>query len=351
MRAIIFNMTVLYFGVYDPNYARNWVLINSLKRNGVEVVECREKPKRFSFFRLALRYFKLRKNFKTVIVGFPGQEVMFLARLLMPTKTIIFDAFTSHYGGYILDRRKYPEGSIMAKYYRFLDRWSCRLANMVLLDTQAHINFFVEEFGLPQSKFRRIFAGSNTDIFFPRETIRKNDHFLVHFHGYYAPLQGIEYIIRAAKILEKESIVFNIIGEGQTYRDNRLLAEKLGVLNINFISRVSYTALSDYIAGSDICLGIFGNTQKTGLVIPNKVYEAVAAKKPVITADTPAIRELFDNDCMLLIKQADPEALAEAILKLKNDFNLAKKLAQNSYDKFLGLASLKVIGEQLRQYL
>ena len=157
-------MRVLYFGVYDPAYARNWVLINGLKKNGVEVVELRRKPGRFSLIKLFFDYLAFDHNFDVMIVGFPGQEAMFLARLLT-RKPIIFDAFTSHYGGYILDRKRWKKNSIRAKYFRFLDTWSCKLAHVVLLDTQAHIDFFVHEFGLSRSKFKRLWIGANDENF------------------------------------------------------------------------------------------------------------------------------------------------------------------------------------------
>ncbi len=157
-------MTVLYFGVYDPAYARNWVLINGLKKNGVEVIECRVKPQRGAFIRLFFKFWVTHRHFDAMIVGFPGQEVMFLARLIT-RKPIIFDAFTSHYGGYILDRKKASPKSLRARYYRFLDAWSCKLANTVLLDTQAHIDFFVKEYRLSPRKFRRLWIGANETIF------------------------------------------------------------------------------------------------------------------------------------------------------------------------------------------
>ena len=157
-------MTVLYFGIFDPMYARNWVLINGLKKNGVEVIELRRRPARWCLLKLFFDYVRLRPRFDAMIVGFPGQEVMFLARLLTK-KPIIFDAFTSHYGGYILDRKKASPHSILARYYRFLDLWSCKLARTVLLDTQAHIDFFVKEYHLPPQKFRRLWIGANEHIF------------------------------------------------------------------------------------------------------------------------------------------------------------------------------------------
>src|SRR3989344_8029002 len=95
------NPVVLYFGVYDPSYARNWVLINGLRKNDVRVIELKRRPSRLVLFKLFFDYIRLREKFDVMVVGFPGQEVMFLARFLVWGKPVIFDAFTSHYGGYI----------------------------------------------------------------------------------------------------------------------------------------------------------------------------------------------------------------------------------------------------------
>ena len=159
-------MRILYFGIYDPQYARNWVLINGLKKNGAEVIECRVRPQRGALIKLFINFLRLRQSFDAMIVGFPGQEVMFLARLLT-RKPIVFDAFTSHYEGYILDYERWGKNSLRARYYKFLDRFSCKFAQSVLLDTQAHIDFFVQEFNLPSIKFKRLWIGANSDIFYP----------------------------------------------------------------------------------------------------------------------------------------------------------------------------------------
>ncbi len=98
-------MTILYFGLYDQDYARNWVLINGLRKNGVNVFEIRQKPGRFSLIKLFFKYLSFKNRYDVAIVGFPGQEVMFLAKLII-RKPIIFDAFTSHYGGDFFERKK-----------------------------------------------------------------------------------------------------------------------------------------------------------------------------------------------------------------------------------------------------
>lgn len=177
--------------------------------------------------------------------------------------------------------------------------------------------------------------------------------FLVVFWGSFIPLQGIQCIVRAAKILEKYSnIRFSIIGKGQTGPDIRRLAEKLSLINTEFLGLVANRDLPDYINRADICLGIFGDTEKTQRVIPNKVYEAIAMKKPVITADTPAARELFTNrKNILFCKTADPKDLTKKILEIKNNPVLGKKIAEDAHILFNRKATPRILGKELKSVL
>ena len=114
------KLTVLYFGSYSLNNARNANLMEGLKSNGVEILECRDNSHSYflKYLKLFLNYVKFIGRFDVLIVGFPGQELMPLARILT-LKPIIFDVFTSHYMGYILDRKYFSAQSFRAKYYHF----------------------------------------------------------------------------------------------------------------------------------------------------------------------------------------------------------------------------------------
>ncbi len=340
-------MRVLYFGAYDPSYSRNRVLIKGLRMQGVEVIECASSARGLrKYLELFKRHWKLRTSYDIMMVGFPGQEVMLLAWFIS-RKPIVFDCFTSHYGGYILDRGYYARGSWRASYYRFLDRWSCKLADHVLLDTQAHIDFFVNEFGLQRERFSRIFVGSDSELF-KAQLQADNAGFTVHFHGSFIPLQGVRYIIEAANILREEPIFFNIIGRGQTFLKDHDYAINLGLTKVRFMEKVPYYELPSLIAKADIALGIFGNTAKTDLVIPNKVFEAMAVGRAIITADTPAVRELLtDHQDVLFCKKADAQDLADKIMLLKQDTTLRSKIAHGARLIFDEKCSEAVLGKQL----
>ena len=107
-------------------------------------------------------------------------------------------------------------------------------------------------------------------------------------------------------------------------------------------------AVADAVINCDIGLGIFGETDKAKRVIPNKAFEILAAKRPLITADTPASRELLTHkQDAYLCRGANSDSLAKAILELKKDSKLRKKIAVNGYNTFKSKASLKAISRQL----
>lgn len=341
-----------YFGRYDSNYSRNRVIIKGLKHNA-EIIECKTKNKGLrGYLDLMVKLFRLRGKFDLLIVGYSGyyRGDMIMSKLLT-SKPKVWDAFFSIYDTLVFDRKKVKPYSLRAFYYWFLDWFNSYLADKILLDTDEHIKYFSKTFNINRKKFIRVLVGSDSDFFYPRTDPRKEkEKFIIHFHGTYIPLQGVEYIIKAAGILRDYSdIVFRLIGDkGQTYNGIRNLANKMNLVNLEFLPTVKYEDLWKDILIADVCLGIFGNTRKAKRVIPNKVYEAIAMKKPVISGDSPAIREIFtDRENILLCKLADPEDLARKILELKRNEDLRNKIAAGGYELFTKTATPDVIGNKL----
>jgi glycosyltransferase involved in cell wall biosynthesis len=180
--------------------------------------------------------------------------------------------------------------------------------------------------------------------------MEEKDNIMFHilFWGNFIPLQGVEYIIRAAKILENDkNIIFTLIGSGQTFNQVKKEADNLKIRNVRFLCKLPVGELPPFISKADVCLGIFGDTDKAQRVIPNKVYEAIAMAKPVITGDTPAIRELFaDRENILLCQTANPNDLAEKILELKDSDTLRNRIARGGYEIFQEYAIPKVIAQK-----
>jgi glycosyltransferase involved in cell wall biosynthesis len=169
---------------------------------------------------------------------------------------------------------------------------------------------------------------------------------IVHFHGEFQALHGVKFIIEAAKRLSE--IKFRMIGSGRELDACIRYCKRLNAKNIEFIPMVPFETVKRYIEEATVCLGIFGETQKAQLVIPIKVFEALAMGKPIITSNTPAIRELLTHgEDVFLCDRADSDDLARAIQTLLTDTELRNKIAINGYRTFLERCSPKKIGQDI----
>jgi glycosyltransferase involved in cell wall biosynthesis len=84
-------------------------------------------------------------------------------------------------------------------------------------------------------------------------------------------------------------------------------------------------------------------------VIPNKAFQALACGTPLVTADTPAARELLrDGQDALLVPPGDPAALAAAVGRLAEQPELAARLAAAGRKTYEERASERVLGERWR---
>jgi glycosyltransferase involved in cell wall biosynthesis len=320
-------------------------------KNGVEVIQSPYSPS----FKLLQLFRSFHADYDVLVVGAPGHTNVPLAKLLAKIggKPLVFDVFDSAYESGVIDRGVIATGSLTSYQYFYTDKVACMLADVSLLDTNEHIRYFIEEFNIKKEKFRLLRLGSDDDMFYPQET-KPDDGFKVTFHGTFIPLQGIEYIIKAAKMLESEKdIKFEILGYGQTFNSILTLSKSLNLQNVVFLSKpVRYEELPSFIAKADVSLGIFGNTPKALRVVPNKAYETLAMGKPLITGDTLAAREILTNkkDC-ILCDVANPQAIAQSILLLKDDDRLRKRIAKNGNRLFNDNFSTQLIGQEMKKIL
>ncbi|MDA1209165.1 MAG: glycosyltransferase [bacterium] len=312
--------TVLAIGFHDQEAPRHTNICKKLLSEGKKIIECHTQKKGYfaKLKDLRQQFLRHKDEADALMVTFPGHYLVPAIRL-WTRKPIIFDAFISLHDTNVFDRQKVSPWSPRAWWLYCIDWLACHLANDVLIDTEAHRQYFISHFRLNPKKITVVYLGTRDDFFNTRNAQRatRNDkkEFSILFYGTYIPLQGIEHIIDAAEILkDRPDIQFTLIGTGQTFASIKAMANRKQLRNIKFQSRVPYTLLPDLIAKADLCLGIFGTTNKTMRVIPHKVYDAVACGTPVLTADTPAIAERFaDEPLVHLCKAGDGRVIADAI--------------------------------------
>lgn len=313
---------LLLLGYYDPESPRTWTLKHQYESEGWQITECRTE--RSGFFRKCADsikcYRKHRAQIDAVLVMFPGEYLMPLLWLLtrFPRKTLILDALVTQYDMLVNDRKMIAWWNPLAWALWCVDILTCHLADEVLMDTEENKKYLARAMHLKPTRITTRYLDARTDLFHPDPHSQKlkDGHLHVFFYGSYIPLQGIEHILDAAKILEHKApnVRITLLGGGQTYGEMRMRAAQLKLEHVSFHKSVPIGALPALIREADLCLGIFGTGAKTKRVIPHKVYDAIACGTPVLTADTPAIRERFANDPRVVRCQAgSPEDIAQKI--------------------------------------
>jgi len=325
---------LLITGFYVDSYPRHKILISSLK----EVFDAEEA----NYRGLGTLFFlkNIRKEIKdkdSIFILNSSYKFIFLVLYLkiFTNKKIFYDAFISFYDTFVIDRKRFSKFSLIACFIYLLDLIVCWSSDILIFDTEEHKKYFKSKFFISKNK-RKVILPVSIDLSYLDNICLDNDlpeifskdKFNVFFYGTYIPLQGIGCIVEAAFILkDEENIVFTLLGSGQEKESILSLAKKYKLSNINFFDSVDYNKLIQYIEKADVCLGIFGDSNKSKRVIPNKVLECLAKRKIVITGRNLALERYFkDGEHLIYTDLANSESLASKILFVTNNYGKLSNL-------------------------
>jgi glycosyltransferase involved in cell wall biosynthesis len=345
-------LRVCYFGTYERAYPRNSQVISCLRGAGVDVVEEHVSvwdddrhgwgagPTRALRLASAEGRLLARRppDVDAVIVGYPGHLDLLAARRAAQGRPVIFNPLVSLVDTLVADRGRFRPNSLAARALETIDRRAFRSADVVVADTAADARFFAGLAGLDEVPV--CFVGAEDRLFKPNWA--PPDRFVALFVGKLIPLQGVETILAAAR--EAPEIDFRLVGSGQL---EDLLASRPP--NVEHVPWIEYERLPAEIQRAGCSLGIFGVSGKAQRVIPNKAFQAIACAAPLVTADTPAARELLvDGESALLVPVGDAEALAHAVRRLAADSELSRRIAAGGRAAYEREASEAVLGGRWR---
>ncbi len=339
-------MTACLFGTYDRGHSANRLLLRALGGAGFTVEELHEpvwertRHKDAGYFgagslaalagrwtaaarRLAAAWRRRTGPPPLVVVGFGGQlDVVLAARLCRPRAALIFAPLVSLSETLVEDRRVFAAGGVRARLVAALDRATFRAADLVLADTEAHAAY-LRELGAPHDRVAAWHFGVEPEFVTPAAA--RPEPRRVLFYGRYLPLHGVETILAAAARLGPRADVL-LVGGGPQRPRMEAAAARLGA-GVTWRDEVPLGVLPGELAAAAVVLGVFGAGRKAAMVVPNKVYQAAAAGRPLVTRDGPALREVLEPGVHCLACPAgDADALAAAVLRLLDDSALAARL-------------------------
>lgn len=352
------GQTVLWWGRGDNAYSRNRNMQALLRALGYDIVEFRPASGPTSGFEAARA---VRQRIDLVWVPcFRQRDVRGASRYARKHGLpLVFDPLISTYDKQVFEREKFPGHGWRG---RRLHRWeaaSFARADRIVADTPAHAEFFVQEFRVPADRLFVVPVGADESLFHPgagvnpsgiSKDVTKPPEIL--FYGSFLSLQGPDVIADAVLAYTGPEVRWTLLGSGPLL--DRCKHALGGRESVHFEPWIDYAALPARILRADIVLGVFGTSAKAGRVVPNKVFQALACGKPLITRSAPAYPESLSNDesaGIVWVRAGDPQALANAVDRLAGDPSRLRGVgtqARATYDRYYSLSALR---EDLRRGL
>lgn len=259
-----------------------------------------------------------------VLLPYPGTPDIFVAALFakMQRRKLVLDAFLPIHDTIVSDRAMVKSGGLASGLIHLYETLGLKLADVILTDTDAHADFFARDFQIDRAKFETVLVGAEA-LFAPKTVQGKAGDLLtvpdnkkiVLFYGQLIPLHGLMTILQASQIDRSPDVHWVIVGKGQLEPQLRGFLEAQSAENLSWVPWVDYENLPELIARADICLGVFGGSDKAARVIPNKLFQQLAMGKPIITRSSPAVDDLAARypATIRTVPPEDPAALAQAV--------------------------------------
>jgi glycosyltransferase involved in cell wall biosynthesis len=170
--------------------------------------------------------------------------------------------------------------------------------------------------------------GSDPHMFTPRtngSNFRRlhglQGKFLVVYAGAHGISNDLGTLLEAACMLETQpEIHFVLVGDGKEKPDLIVEATRRGLTNVSFLPSVPKNDMPQVLAAADACVAILKPLPLYATVYPNKVFDYMAAGKPVLLAIEGVIRQVVEAaGAGIAIPPGDPHALAQAVRHLASD--------------------------------
>jgi glycosyltransferase involved in cell wall biosynthesis len=180
--------------------------------------------------------------------------------------------------------------------------------------------------------------------------------FVVLYAGAHGLSNDLGVVLQAADELRDDPrLAIVLLGSGKDKAALQAQAVAMGLENVCFLPPVPKLEMGQALAAADACLAILKPIPLYATVFPNKVFDYMAAGRPVILAIDGVIRQVVEAaESGVFAPPGDPAALAQAIRQLADDPQRAREMGLNgrrcleqSYDRARLSAQLAEIMEAM----
>ncbi len=334
-------------------------LLKQLEQKGINVFKLKWLRRPICSIRDTLAYFEIKrllKEWQPDVLHLNSSKAGILGCLAarhLPIKVV----YTIH--GSVFEAA-FP--SLAQKFFLYLEKKTAKYKHKIICVSENDRVLWLKYKLVPTEKLVTIHNGINiyaTSL--TREEARQrlfqnapqnyNDYQVVGWNGWFYPEKNLEALIQAANLIftlpkyQNKKILFVIFGNGP---QEKIL--KLEVKKINLENRVIFPGAvpegAKYLKAFDVFVL---PSIKEGL--PYTIMEAMAAGVPIVASNVGGIPEMIeDGKNGFLVAPRDFEALAEKILQILENQELAQKFSRNSLEKVKEFTLEKMVSKTEQQY-
>ncbi|WP_322480738.1 glycosyltransferase family 4 protein [Thermogemmatispora sp.] len=196
--------------------------------------------------------------------------------------------------------------------------------------------------GVPRHKLSVILNSPDPRYFPPSRRARfpateEDGDFILMYHGTMAERHGLDIALRALALALPAAprLRLDLLGRGEQIPFLRSLAEELGISDrVTFRETCTVDKVADFIAHGDVGIIPYRCDGFMDLLLPTKAYEFAWLHRPIIAADTKAIRSMFRPESVMLCEPENPLSFAAAFVTLYHHPEKRAQLIENAAQDF-----------------
>lgn len=216
---------------------------------------------------------------------------------------------------------------LLIKLAKGLEKFLYKRADKIIVNSPAYETYLLQQ-GIGPEKIAVIPNGVDTGQFEAavnataiREQYQLKDKQVVTYAGALGMANDIPTLLQAAKQLQhRKNIHFLLAGDGKERVRLEAMAKQLQLENVTFTGPLPKASMPDVLAASDVCVAILQDIPMFAMPYPNKVFDYMAAAKPVVPVINGAIREVVERaEAGVYSPPGDADALARTLEDMLSD--------------------------------
>jgi len=165
-----------------------------------------------------------------------------------------------------------------------------------------------------------------------RHTHNLEGKFIALYAGAHGMSNDLGVILEAAKLLhQRKDIIFVLLGDGKEKPALEAKAIELNLGNVCFIPPIPKIEMPSALAAADACIAILKPIEMYRTTYPNKVFDYMAAGRPVVLAIDGVIRQVIEQARGgIPVQPGDPVALADAVRMLADNPSMGREMGRQA---------------------